>query len=93
MNSVLAGAPDVTRQSQVDAQVSRMDGALEDIERAVAVLIGRLGGVTRDEGDKNAVPMPPKEVLVPLANKLREQCEKASHLHNVINSLRERIEV
>lgn len=86
-------SPAAARDSQVVAQVCRLESALDDIDQGLMALCNRLQGVTREQPAETAVPMPPEEVLVPLAAKVREMYKRATSLRDGINGLRDRLEV
>lgn len=94
MNNALGAIATAQRQSQVEEQVTRLDSVLNDIDSELSILSGKLSCVTREQNTgQTAVPMPPKEVLVPLANRVRDQYERAVAIRSAISSMRERLEV
>ena len=96
MNSLQANAANgvcAARDSQVVAQIGRLENALSDIDEQLMALCNRLQAVTREQAIETVVPQPPEEVLVPLASKVREMYKHAVSLRDAMNSLRDRLEV
>lgn len=92
-NTGVVGSIQPQRESQVNGQMGTLKDVMTGIEQQVKELEVRLSGVAKaaipEPGDKAGA----EEVLVPLANDIRQFVYRAKSIARTLTSLIERIEV
>ena len=82
------------KQSQVSAQLHELNSAIERFEQLCPKLIGALNTVTRSEPEKASANIATADdVLVPLANELRQMTRRVRAMNEVISSAMQRLEI
>ena len=80
------------KETQVQQQISRCCGNLDNLECSIKDLENRLTGILASPSvDKE--PEKPEQALVPLANNIRATADRINIAVNRINNLRNRIEL
>jgi len=82
------------RSTQVNSQIAHLDAAIEMLEREVGNMIDALSDVSLNEPPSPAKEVAPvAEIMVPVANRIRNLAERVEVTTRAIVNARARLEV
>ena len=86
------GEAKVSRESEVTAQLNKLDSSVDSLEESISSLITRLSSVLKG-ADIGKSESPPKEELVQLAHAIRSPRERLEICVGTISSILNRLEL